>query len=183
MTLGLSDTDFGGVYRDGNLLIITRNGTLPPVCIQCAKPIEQEPFHRKYSWHPFFIYFLFPFKYLLPFGGDKLYELIAGYAGEELEIEVYICPKHRANQVLMALAQLAVSAIGLLVFIFGLGVANDWTILIGLLLIPASNIGASVLPQRLRPIYINESHGTFKGAGEAFLDQLKTKPPGVMIRV
>jgi hypothetical protein len=171
MTTGLRDTVFGGAYKDGNLLFVTRYGTLPPICVRCANPVAK-PFHKKYSWHPFFIYIFFPVKFLLP-KGDKLYEFTTRSASEELELEVYICPKHRANEVLIALAQMSIYGIGLFVFIY-----YRWA---GLLLILASNVGASVLPPRLRPTFIDESHGTFKGAGAAFLDQLTTKPPGVII--
>jgi hypothetical protein len=174
MTSGLWDPVFEGAYRDGNLLFVTRYGTLPPVCVQCANPVARKPFHKKYSWHPFLIYLLFPVKFLLPIG-DKLYEFTTRLAGEELELEVYICPKHRANEVLIALTQILISVIGLFVFIL-----NVWA---GLLLILASNVGASVLPPRLRPTFIDEGQGTFKGAGAAFLGQLKAKPPVGTIRV
>ena len=161
----------GGAYKDGNLLFVTRYGTLPPICVRCANPVARKPFHKKYSWNPFFIYVFSPVKYLLPIG-DKLYNIITRSTSEELELEVYICPKHRANEILIALAQISICVIGSFVAIY-----KPWA---ALLLFLASNVGASVLPPRLRPTFIDESHGTFKGAGAAFLDQLQTKPPGVI---
>jgi len=172
MAPGLGDIVSGGAYRDGNLLFVTTYGTLPPVCVRCGSPVARKPFHKNYSWHPFFIYLFFPVKFLVPMG-DKLYEFTTRSAGEELELDVYICPKHRANEILIALAQLLVAMIGLFVCIRNLGA--------GLLLILTSNVGASMLPPKLRPTFIDESHGTFKGAGAAFLDQLTAKPPGVAI--
>jgi hypothetical protein len=169
MTTGVRDIVSGGAYRDGNLLFVTRYGTLPPVCVQCGNPVARGPFPKKYSWHPFFIYLFFPVKYAAPMG-DKLYEFTTRFGGEEFELDVYICPKHRANEILIALAHILIGVIGLFVAIL-----NIW---VGLLLILASNIGASYLPPRLRPTFIDESHATLKGAGTAFLDQLTAKPPG-----
>jgi len=163
----------GGAYKDGNLLLVTRYGSLPPICVSCANPVAGKPFHKKYSWHPFFIYVSYSVKFLVPLG-EKLYDFVTRAASEELELEVYICRKHRAIEILIALAQPSICLIGWFVTLSYSG----WA---GLLLILASNVGAFVLPPRLRPTFIDESHGTFKGAGPAFLDQLKMKPPGVVI--
>ena len=50
--------------------------------------------------------------------GDKLYEFTTRFGGEEFELDVYICPKHRANEILIALAHIVIGVIGLFVGYF-----------------------------------------------------------------
>ncbi|MGH9453732.1 MAG: hypothetical protein ACRD2O_07150 [Terriglobia bacterium] len=126
----------------------------------------------KYSWHPWAIYLLFPFKFVLPLG-DKIYDAITHLAGEELDLEVYVCPRHRDNRVLIALLGMTIWLAGLITAIVFI---DHNGMLYGLLLFVIANVCVRLLAITPRPTYIGERYGTFRGTAAAFLDQLQPKP-------
>src|SRR3954447_25069962 len=51
----------GGVWREGDVLVMARGAVLPDLCVKCAAPAGGYRLRRNLSWHPWPIYLLIIF--------------------------------------------------------------------------------------------------------------------------
>ena len=80
-----------GVYRDGQLLVMSKGDTLPDRCLKCNAPSDGWRIKRKLSWHPWGFY-------LLIFVHILVYIVVALIVRKTATVFVPLCPGHRRRR-------------------------------------------------------------------------------------
>jgi hypothetical protein len=82
----------GGIWRDGNLLMVRKGVQLPDRCLKCNAPADGYRFHRNLSW-------ISPFWYLgLLVIGPLIFVIIYYIVRNQGEVTAGLCPIHRARR-------------------------------------------------------------------------------------
>src|SRR4051794_40569354 len=92
VALAPCDRNEGGVWRDGPLLVMSKDGELPDRCLMCNLPAHGWRLKRNLSWHP-------PFWYLLILLHILIYVAAALIVRKKATIMVPLCEKHRRRRV------------------------------------------------------------------------------------
>ncbi len=80
-----------GVWRDGALLVMSKDAELPDRCIKCDAPAEGWRLKRKLSWHP-------PAYYLLILLHVVIYVIVALIIRNKATLYIPLCPEHRRKR-------------------------------------------------------------------------------------
>jgi drug/metabolite transporter (DMT)-like permease len=155
----------GGIWRDGNVLVLLPDATLPHRCVKCNEPAEPPTRERKVYWHN-------PWIYVLVLLNLLIYAVVALIVRKKAVIAPGLCPTHKARRRtgiavgwVLFLGGLALVFIG-----FGQGSANSG--FSGLVLLLASALTAVYATRILRPVRIDSSYVRLKGCGSGFLDSM-----------
>src|SRR4051794_37594891 len=87
-----SGRDEGGVWRDGLLLVMSKDGELPDRCLKCNLPAHGWRLKRNLSWHPQGWYLLILLHVLV-------YVIAALIVRKKATIMVPLCECHRRRRV------------------------------------------------------------------------------------
>jgi hypothetical protein len=167
-----------GIYRDGNVLIVPKDGRFPMRCIKCNAPAAPKfTWRTTLFWHPRALYLLILFPGLL------IYLLVAFFVRKGSDVEVGLCDLHgrdRRKRVwigwLIALAGMA----------FLVGAIFFWadpdykqyrfvwpvSCSTGALLILCSLLWAVFATRVVFPKKIDNQYAWLLGAGNEFLDSV-----------
>lgn len=132
----------GGIWRDGDLLVVHKMATLPRRCIKSNEPIERT-LKRNLTWHP-------PGYYVLIFVNLILYAIVAMIVRKTAVLHVGLADRFhwaRKRNMLIAWSLVIVglvSFVGGLIAMDGAGTNGDFLILI-VLLGPISLIAGALL--------------------------------------
>lgn len=160
----------GRVYRDGKKVVVTDDGTpLPPRCVKCGQPIATEPKVKRYSWHSLWLY-------LLLFLGLIPYLVVALAVRKHWKLAVPLCEAHRMQHRWRRWigVSLLIATVPTLVVLVGLASSDEGvelSVLIGVGMMIAGLVFLS-RSHALLPNRIEDTHASFKGAGEDFLRYL-----------
>src|SRR4051812_13069115 len=166
-----------GAWREGTLLIITKQATLPPHCVKCNVHVPDGWRWRKtlYWHHP-------ALALLVIFPGLLIYAIVALIVRKKAIVEASLCPEHRSSRnTKLALAWLTgLGSVAVLIggIAYGGSTKNaEWAIVVGLLgfvvlLILAVVFGG--MARVLAPTKIDDNFAWLKGAGPEFLSQFPT---------
>jgi len=80
-----------GAWRDGRLLVMTRDFTLPDRCLKCNLPADGFTLKRKLSWHPWYWY-------LLVLINVPVYIIAALIVRKTARVEFPLCEEHRRRR-------------------------------------------------------------------------------------
>jgi hypothetical protein len=80
-----------GVWRDGDLLIMSKDGELPDRCLKCNAPAEGWRLRRNLSWHPQGYYLIILFNLII-------YVIVALIVRKTAKVQVPLCPEHRRRR-------------------------------------------------------------------------------------
>ena len=153
------------IWRDGKVLIIAPEASLPPRCVKCNEPAEQPMKSRNVYWHHWTIYLLLLLNVVI--------YLIVGLATRrKARITPGLCRKHTGSRRLaIAIAWIgALASIALIVASF----EQDPPILfpIGILLLLASLIFGMIRGRLLWAKRIDKEYVRLIGCAPAFLQPL-----------
>lgn len=81
-----------GMWREGKVLLMTKEAGFPDRCVKCNAPAEGSRLKRHLSWHPQLLYVMIVFPGLL------FYIIVAMIVRKTATIHVPICRRHRANR-------------------------------------------------------------------------------------
>ena len=85
----------GGIWRDGNLLMMRKGVELPDRCLKCDAPAEGYRFRRNLSW-------ISPYWYLALFViGPLIFVIIYYIVRLQGEVSAGLCDIHRARRLRM----------------------------------------------------------------------------------
>lgn len=84
-------TTLGGVWRDGEILVMHKRAELPDRCMRCNQPANGDRLRRKLSWHK-------PQWYLLILISLWIYLIVALCVREKATIQAGICQAHRRKR-------------------------------------------------------------------------------------
>jgi hypothetical protein len=81
----------GEVWRDGVLLVMSKDSELPDRCLKCNEAADGWRIKRKLSWHPPAYYFLILLHILI-------YVIVALIVRNTATVFVPLCPQHRRRR-------------------------------------------------------------------------------------
>lgn len=156
------------VWRSGKKLIMNRDAILPPRCVKCNEPAEENTITRKIYWIP-------GAYYLLILISPIILLIVAALVRKRAEVTFCICPRHRAKYRMLnwTAAGLFLSSIGL--FFGGAAMVGGnfgaILLLLGFVALLASLFVAAYGGRVVYASRIDKEMLTLKGAGPEFLAQ------------
>jgi len=174
----------GGPWRKEDLLITTRSMSLPNRCIKCNKPANGFSVKKRYlytpEWTNALVVATFIFWPLLPFVMVIFYVL-----GKSARLEIGLCTDHRRVRIhgyFFYLPLVLVSLAGILIALIGPAserISSPLALVVcgvAFVVMVAAFIGFVYSTSLLQPQRIDKSHGRFRGACDAYLDELPEFP-------
>lgn len=165
----MAAADAGGTWRDGTVLVLSREaGSLPNRCVRCNQPADEPTKTRKVYWHN-------PWLYLLLFN-LIIYAVVAAIVRKKALVAPGLCSAHkRRHRIGIAISwTLLLGSFAIMIVAGatnnGLGVAGGMLILLVALLVSVS------ATRILRPKRIDAQYVRLKGCGSAFLDSMPQFP-------
>ena len=162
----------GGVWRDGQRLVMRKLALLPDRCVKCNAPAHGRRLRRNLSWHNRWIYLLILISILI-------YVIVALCVRQTAKIDVAICERHLSKR------RSGIAA-GWLVFLLSVGLfvaafvprePNPLLILSAMILFLVSLIYAVAVSRLVVPTLIDQEYVWLKGACPAYLDELPSWLP------
>lgn len=155
----------GGTWRDGAVLVMSRDASLPPRCIRCNEPAQEPTKNRKVYWHS-------PWLYLLLILNLLIYAIVAAIVRKKANVAPGLCYAHKKRRRIgIAIAwTLLLGGVALL----SLGVAGGESAGIagGTLLILVALLVSISVTRILRATRIDAQYIRLKGCGPEFLDSI-----------
>jgi hypothetical protein len=190
---GLLNSDTDEASRAGRLVVVGRNGVLPPRCVKCNRPALEKPQSYRAFWAPkagalimlivfagmmtpgFFMRvnapWLFPVVMLIAALANGA---ISSFRGQRVHVGVGICAGHARKRFVSGVATTVLSVAGILI-IFLSGGAN-WLLLLGAGVLVSAILVGFVRGNLVTAFKADKTHVWLKGAGAAFLDSLPESP-------
>ena len=168
----------GGVWQEGNLLVLHRDAVLPDVCVKCGAPAEGCRLRKTYYWHHSGFY-------VLALVSIPIYAIVALCIRKRITVDMGLCPRHRSWRRkamfigwLLCLAGLACMIGGLVLAAGGGSTADDgvFVVLAGVLALLGSAFWAIFAVRLLWPQKIDDTYAWFRGASPKFLRSLPATP-------
>lgn len=158
----------GGTWRDGAVLVLSPDASLPSRCVRCNEPSEEPTKSRKLYWHS-------PWLYLLILANILIYAIVAIIVRKKAVVAPGLCSDHkrrRRNAIITAWTLLIAGFALLSMGIAGKPLAAAG----GLLLILAALIVSASVTRIVRAKRIDAQYVRLKGCGTAFLDSMPPFP-------
>jgi drug/metabolite transporter (DMT)-like permease len=159
-----------GVWRDGPLLVMTKDAQLPDRCLKCNLPAGGWRLKRKLSWHEPAWYFLV----LLGLIGIIIYVIAASVVRQTATVMVPLCEEHRRRRKRAIAAGWLLGLAGIAAFVLG-GSIEEYqaaAFLGGMLLLVTGLIFGMVGSQVAVPKRIDERFVWLKKVHPATLEEL-----------
>jgi hypothetical protein len=163
----------GGVWREGQLIVVPTQAELPDVCVKCGEPAGGWRWRKKLYWHHPALYLLIIFPGLL------IYVIVALCVRKKATVGVGLCRAHRSRRIKWILATTMLALGGLVVLFGGIAMAagaRSSQAEYGVLLVLAALVMlilAAVAGLRgtrvLQPRRIDGPWAWYIGGGEGFL--------------
>lgn len=154
----------GGAWRDGNALVMHKQGDLPDRCVRCNAPANGIRLKRDLSWHH-------PAIYLIILAGLLIYVIVALIVRKTAKIEVGICKRHRSRRRIGIAVAWLMALLGIATF-FLTTEQHAWPVIVGLLLILLSLIVGMIASRVVTPKKIDDSYVWLTGVHPDYLAQL-----------
>jgi len=159
----------GGAWRDGTVLVLSPDASLPQRCVKCNEPAEQPSKRRRVYWHS-------PWIYLLILVNILIYAIVAIIARKKAVIAPGLCATHKARRRIGVSIAWALLFIGLIALFMGGANRNPGAALGGILLILIAAVVSMSVARVLRAKRIDSRYVRLKGCGTAFLDSMPRFP-------
>ena len=157
-----------GAWREGNVLIVSKNWVLPPLCAKCGQPAEGQAVARKFYWHHPALYLLI----LIHVGllGLLIYLIVALVVMKRGTVYVGLCATHRRRRFILPTAGMVLALGGVATFIYGAATETLSWFATGFLAFIAGIVMVYV-GQTLRAKRVDANYLWLKGVTPALLDQ------------
>ena len=157
----------GGIWRENNTLVMTKDASLPDQCIKCNAPAHGFRLKRNLSWHH-------PALFLVIIVAWLIYLVLAIALSKRATIFIGLCPDHvqrRKNLLIAGWGMLAISLIGAFVAFnyeyVGVG-------LLGLLLFLVSIFWLAIVAKTVKVKKIDDRYVWLNGIDTNYLAQFPT---------
>ena len=163
---------FGGVWREGKVLVATNGAALPPCCVKCNEPVSETMKRKTYYWHP-------PFVYVGLLAGLLPYAILALVLRKKGTIQFGLCPRHKSRRLWNVLGGVGALILAIVLFVIA-GQTDSSTsaalVPVGILLLLVGIIWAALAARTLSPTKIDDRTLWLRGAGPKLLDSLPNGP-------
>jgi len=159
----------GGVWRDGSVLVMTKDAQLPDRCVKCNRPANGSRLKRNYTWHR-------PGWNVLLFGPFFLYLIIVAIVDKRATIYVGLCVDHVIFRwILIAIGWLLLAATIICVaagIVFNYPMLAVW----GAAILFVAFFWLALLPRVGVPTRIDDRFVWLKGINSNYLAELPPFP-------
>jgi hypothetical protein len=157
--------DADDLWREGKVLVMRRDGTLPHRCIKCNAPSVAPTRRYKLTWHS-------PWWYLLLLMAVLLYALVAMLVRKTAVVHIGLCERHQRRVLWGRLV--GWGGFALLVALFGAayGFESGGAAVAGFLLLLPWAIATISVNRQVLPVRIDDRYVRLKGCGPDFLRSL-----------
>lgn len=153
------------VWREGELVVLSPSGDLPPRCVRCNADAEQPVKERTVYWHT-------PWLYILILVSLLIYLIVALIARKSARISPGLCSEHRKQRSNVIVGSLLAAAIGIGLLVVGIGNSSGGVGLLGGFLLIGAIIFGMVKGRIVYATRIDENRISLRGCSEAFLASL-----------
>lgn len=161
----VTPADSTGAWRDGAILVLTPEATLPGRCIRCNEPSEEPTKNRRIYWHS-------PWLYLLILANILIYAVVALIVRKKAVVAPGLCSEHKKRRRIGIAISWALLIAGFALMFMGIPMAKGAAVLGGLLLILVALLVSVSVSRIVRAKRIDAQYVRLKGCGPAFLDSM-----------
>ena len=177
----LPSTKSEGIWRDGDLLVVHRNATLPDICVK-SNELASKRIHRKFYWHS-------PILFLLILLHLLIYAVVALLVRKKHELDIPVSDETASKRTNGILFGWLIGGLGIAMLIGGIVfLANSQRgdallgvyaviMLGGFIVMLIGLVVGSRYANILIPKKMNQHATWFKGAGADFVRTLPEIPP------
>ena len=155
------------VWREGKILVLAKNATLPDRCVKCNAPTGYR-LKRDLSWHQ-------PLIYLTLLAGVLIYVIIAIVVSQKATIHVGLCERHRSQRRFAIGIGWGLVVLSILLFVLAGFYSKPILILPGLLAFFGGAIYGLVKGKVVTPKRIDKELVWLEGACKEYLDTLPAR--------
>ena len=159
----------GGAWRDGGVLVLSREASLPSRCVRCNEPAEEPTRTRKVYWHS-------PWLYLLIILNLLIYAVVAAIVRKKAIVRPGLCSAHKRRRRIGIAVAWTLLLGGVALLLMGVGNGRPDISFSGILAIIAALIVSANVTRILRANRIDAQYVRLKGCGPAFLDSMPPFP-------
>lgn len=154
----------GSAWRDGTVLVLSPEATLPHRCVKCNEPAEEPTKSRKVYWHN-------PWVYALVLINLLIYAVVAVIVRKKAVISPGLCSAHKTRRRVGIAIAWALLLVGVALLMMGVR-SGPGAVAGGLLLMLVAALVSTSVTRILRAKRIDARYVRLKGCGTAFLDSL-----------
>lgn len=154
----------GGTWRDGTVLVLSPDASLPRRCVKCNEPAQEPTRSRRVYWHS-------PWIYLLILINLLIYIVVALIVRRKAVIAPGLCATHKTRRRIGIAIAWTLLLAGAALVVVG---ARDGSAAVagGMLLILVAALVSTAVTRILRAKRIDTQYVRLKGCGTAFLDSV-----------
>lgn len=153
------------VWREGELVVLTPSGELPPRCVKCNADAEHPIKERTVYWHS-------PWLYVLILVSVLIYLIVALIARKSARVSPGLCGEHRKQRNNVITGSLLAAALGIGLIVVGISNSNGSVGLLGGFVLLGAIIFGMAKGRLVYATRIDANRISLKGCGEAFLVSL-----------
>jgi hypothetical protein len=163
----------GGIWRDGNRLVMYKGATLPDRCVHCNSPAEGRRLLRRLYWHS-------PWIYLLILASVWIYIIVALIVRQKAVVSIGLCNQHYRRRMRSILVWWLITLA--CVALFSVGVAATprnqapWAILAAVVIFVGNLFFAVAITRPVAPTKIDEQYVWLKKIHPDFLAAFPAVP-------
>jgi len=152
-------------WRDGKLLVVKLDGSIPKRCVRCNEPVDAPIKARKVYWHHPSIYFTI-------FLSPLLYVIVAVIARKKAVVAPGLCPEHSKRRQRIMMFNLLGIALGIGAIFVGASIDRPELLSLGILAVLVALILLAIFTRIVTPKHIDKEFVRLKGCGVEFLNAL-----------
>ena len=152
----------GGLWRDGDTLVMLKNARLPDRCIKCGLPTNGSHLKKKLAWHH-------PALVLLVLAGVLIYLIVALIVRKTAVVEISLCEDHIRKHRIAVIGTWLTFLLGIVFMVLAISAESLGTAGFGMLLLFASAIGASTWAKVVQVKKIDDYYIWLRRVDESFL--------------
>lgn len=157
-----------GIWRDGKVLVVSKDATLPDRCVKC-NAITTGRLTRKLSWHHPAIFILLLVAWLI-------YLIVAMIVRKRATLELGLCEEHKTKRRTFIWITLLLILGGLAGFVVAIAADDGIPALIGILLLLGGIIFGAATTRVTYPSKIDDRFVWLKGVNADYLNQFPPWP-------
>ena len=159
----------GGVWRDGDTVVMHKTARLPDYCIKCGVEANGSHLRKKLSWHH-------PALALLVLAGLLIYLIVALIVRKSATVDISLCAEHLRKHRTAVIATWLMFLAGLVFMGLAIAAESGGSAGFGLLLLFASAISLLAWTRVVTVKKIDDHFVWLRGIGDNFLAMLPDLP-------
>ncbi|MGH7134576.1 MAG: hypothetical protein ACREHD_02485 [Pirellulales bacterium] len=159
----------GGIWRDGNRLVMWKGATLPDRCVYCNAPANGRRLKRTLYWHH-------PLIFLVILAGVLVYVIVALIVRKKAVVSIGLCDRHYRRRLQAILAWWLITFACAALLWYGIRSSQGWAILVAVLVFLANLFFAVALTLPVSPARIDDHYVWIKKIGRDYLAEFPSLP-------